>query len=96
MDGKNEKLTFKLMIQIIRPICCFLTPSQGRVECMGTYEELSTSGINFAELLKTNEKEGDLVDLPMSPVSDHGPPIFVNYSSQMSLVSATSDFEVPF
>ena len=62
---------------------------------MGTYEELCNSGVNFAELLKSSEEE-ELIDPPMSAVSDHGPPTFVNYSSQMSLVSATSDFEVRF
>ena len=62
---------------------------------MGTYEELCNSGVNFAELLKSSEQE-ELTDPPMSAVSDHGPPTFVNYSSQMSLVSATSDFEVRF
>ena len=58
---------------------------------MGTYEELSNSGIDFAELLKTNEEEDTCVDPPMSPVSDH---VYLHYGSEASLVSATSDFEV--
>lgn len=65
------------------------------MECVGTYEELCNSGVNFAELLKSGEEE-ELIDPPMSAVSDHGPPNFLNYTSQMSLVSATSDFEVRF
>ena len=61
---------------------------------MGTYEELSKSGIDFSELLKTNEEEEEEVAQPVLSAADHLLQPAVSYSSQMSLVSASSDLEV--
>ena len=75
---------------------------------VGTYEELSKSGIDFAKVLKSAEQvEDSPVDSQPSPKSDDEPPTLVKSnsqtsldsnlvksSSQTSLDSAASDFEV--
>lgn len=58
---------------------------------MGTYEELSNSGIDFAALLKASEEEEE--EVPATPLA-HGLPAALEAGSHMSLISIGSDFEV--
>lgn len=58
---------------------------------MGTYEELSNSGIDFAALLKASEEEEE--EVPTAPLA-HGLPTALEAGSHMSLISIGSDFEV--
>ncbi|KAK7478989.1 hypothetical protein BaRGS_00029750 [Batillaria attramentaria] len=81
-------------LQYLKAADTILILKEGRAAGMGTFEELSNSGIDFAELLKTGEEEEEEKAQVSPSAGDHGPPVYVqDYSSTISLVSAISDFE---
>ncbi|XP_076435453.1 ATP-binding cassette sub-family C member 4-like isoform X2 [Babylonia areolata] len=89
---KKPRILVTHQLQYLTTADCILTLNEGKTMAMGTYEELSNSGIDFAEMLKANgEEEGGKV--PVSPASDRDAPSFVSYLSQVSLDSVGSDFE---
>ncbi|XP_076453870.1 ATP-binding cassette sub-family C member 4-like isoform X2 [Babylonia areolata] len=81
-------------LQYLTSADSILILKEGRAVGMGTYDELSKSGIDFTELLKTSEEEEGAGEPPpqlLSPVE--ATPLYAGCGSQMSLVSEATDFE---
>ena len=80
-------------LQYLRDADCILILKEGRVECMGTYKEVASSGGEFAQMLKLKENNPVVRSAPSD--SSLGPPMqAAHYQvSLLSLSVSCPDFE---
>lgn len=80
--------------------CTYMTVLlQGQCMGKGTFDEMSTSGIDFASLLQTNEEEEEKEKKPVvvykrAASVDHSHSSLQNTGSTSSLTSIGTEFEV--
>ncbi|XP_025080220.1 multidrug resistance-associated protein 4-like isoform X3 [Pomacea canaliculata] len=87
---KKPRILVTHQLQYLQSANAILILDEGKAVGMGTYEELSNSGIDFAALLKASEEEEE--EVPATPLA-HGLPAALEAGSHMSLISIGSDFE---
>lgn len=72
---------------------------KGRIESQGCFDELSQSGVDFAELLKQSEEEepgSPSVAISPQEISFAPIPEVTEAGSQLSLHSIVDDYEVSY
>ncbi|KAL8559263.1 hypothetical protein ACOMHN_040387 [Nucella lapillus] len=94
---RKPRILVTHQLQYLTSADCILILKEGQAIGMGTYKELSNSGMDFAELLRTSEEEEEKEAMADNShlLSLHPPssPLYTGYGSQLSLISTDPDFE---